>query len=123
MRMPPPLAHRSFEGLAIQIIPTDAPWIGNEFALFVRRRRRHEGHRAQRHLLFCLLEQPGSVYSFAHLCRALGLKGSVQRKKLTLGEHARRARLMLAQCRLPLHITLAPGIGYALCRKAQPNSR
>ena len=71
-------------------------------------------------LLFCLLEQPSCVYSFEHLCQALGLtRGNSARNKMTLTEHIRRCRLLLNGSRLPLRIALVPTVGYALCRMAR----
>jgi hypothetical protein len=116
-----PLGHRAFDGLAIHVLPTQSRWTGeHELALYIRGERRYMGHRAQWQLLFALLEQPSCVYSFAHLCGALGLKNrSALRDKQTLFEHVRRSRMLLDESKLPLHIALVPKVGYALCRKAR----
>jgi len=113
------LVHREFEGLAIDVIVAERPWEQkDELALYIEGKP-FTAQAAIVKLLFCLLEHPGCVYSFAPLSSALGLSGrDARRKKNTLIEHARRCRLLLTGANLPLSIAVVPEVGYALCRKA-----
>ncbi len=113
------LARREFAGLAIDVVLAERPWEQrNELVLYVNGKP-YTAPPAMLKLLFCLLEQPGCVYSFAQLCHAVGLSGrNARRNKCTLVEHARRCRLLLAGADLPLYIAVVSEVGYALCRRA-----
>ncbi len=112
------IARRAFGGLVIHLNAADSPWNEHQLALFVRGQLIPAQH-ATLQLLYCLLEQPGHIFGYAQLCRALGLRGgNPKRDKGTLVEHARRCRTLLDEENLPVCITLAKGVGYALCRKA-----
>ncbi len=113
------LVSRELEGLAIDLVLTEtAP--EQKLVLSINGKP-YMAHQALLKLLFCLLAQPGWVYPFEHLSRALGLRGrDARRNKNTLVEHARRCRLLLTGAKLPLCVAIVPEVGYALCRKAPP---
>jgi len=87
----------------------------NKLAVFIRERR-VKASPAQAALLASLHENPGHVVSYERLGQALGFKSIRMQERNVMRQHIAWIKKTLAAHRAPCLITVAPEVGYALCR-------